>query len=141
MPTNAYPALDGWITAVDRKCDRILMDTFAADQAQSNIFLGNVTSIQYIIYSNGQDIIGAGNEIANALQRLFLRYFDAAIFTAKVAEFKDKSGRYDIALTGQVVQGGRRYDFGRQVEFANGLIVKIMTDTGVLLWSPTQVMG
>lgn len=141
MATNAYPALDGWVTTVDKKCDRILVDAFASDQAQSDIFLGSVTSIQYIIYQNGKDIIGAGNQIANQLQKLYMRYFDAAVFSAKVTEFSDKSGRHDIAITGSVVQGGRRYDFGRQLEYANGMFVKLMTSSGAVLWATGQAMG
>jgi hypothetical protein len=141
MANNAYPSLGGWITTVDKKCDLILVDAFASDHAQSDIFLGSVTSIQYIIFSNGQDILGAGNEIANALQKLYMRYFDAAIFSAKVTEFADKSGRHDIAITGSVVQEGRKYDFGRQLEYSNGMFVKLMTTSGAVLWTPNQAMG
>ena len=137
MSNTAVPTLtsDGWVTAVDKKCDRLLMNAFASDASQSNMYAGSVTSIQSIIYANSDDPNAAGTVIAAQLQQMFGRHFDAASFRANVVEFADKSGRYDIQITGTVVQENRKYDFGRMVESLNGIVVKMMTNTGVVLWA------
>lgn len=137
MGNTAVPTLtsDGWVTAVDKKCDRLLMNAFASDASQSNMFAGSVTSIQGIIYDHSDDPSAAGTVIASRLQQMYARHFDAASFRADVNEWVDKSGRYDIAITGTVVQENRKYDFGRMVESSNGIVVKMMTSTGVVLWA------
>ena len=141
MTTNAVPSLtsEGWITAVDKKCDRLLMNAFASDQAQSNAWLGRVTSIQYLIYQAGKDMRAAGDSIATALVLMFGRHFDAASFKATVTEYADGSGRYDIRIKGEVVQAMRRYDFGRVLESVNGMIAKFMTDKGAMIWTPNML--
>lgn len=137
MATTAVPTLtsEGWVTAPDKKCDRLLMNAFASDASQSNAFAGAVCSIQNVIYLNNGDPVTCGDEIASALTALYERYFAAATFKATVTEFADLSGRYDIAIEGTVVQENRKYDFGRMVESANGIVVKIMTASGDVMWA------
>lgn len=127
--------VEGFISAIDRKCDRILMNAFASDASQSNIFKGSVVSIQNLIYENSDDIPAAGTAIANALQRVLAEYFDSASVRATVKELPDRPGRYDIAIQGTVVENLRKYDFGRMVETANGLVQKIMNKQGDVLWT------
>lgn len=143
MPTNAVVTLssDGWVTAIDKKCDRILMNAFASDFSQSNAFAGQITSIQHMIYAAGQDVNSAGTTIANALERLYNRFFDSAIFKCTVTAWGDNSGRYDLAIQGTVAQAGRKYDFGRQLSSANGKIVQFLTKTGEVIWSNQTVTG
>lgn len=126
---------EGFIRAVDRKCDRILMNAFASDASQSNVFSGSVVSIQDIIYRHSDDVSAAGTTIANALQTVLRAYFDTASVSASVKELSDKPGRYDISITGTVVENMRKYDFGRQVETANGLVQRIMNKQGQVLWN------
>lgn len=141
MATTAVPTLtsEGWITAPDKKCDRLLMNAFASDASQSNIYAGAVCSIQNTIYLNNGDPVACGNAIASALTSLYERYFAAATFKCTVTEFDDQSGRYDIGVEGTVVQDNRKYDFGRMVESANGIVVKIMTASGDVMWASETI--
>lgn len=135
MANTAVPTLtsEGWITAVDKKCDRLLMNAFASDKSQSNMFQG-VTSIQAIIYENSDNVDKAGVEIASALQVMFGHHFDAAIFSSNVTEFAEGNGRYDVSITGTVIQEMRKYDFGRMVKSVNGIVVELLTAQGDTLW-------
>lgn len=126
---------EGFVKAIDRKCDRILMNMFASDGGQSNVWAGSVVSIQDIIYQYSDDVTAAGNNIANAMERVLSAYFDAATVSARVTEIADRPGRYDISITGSVIENMRRYDFGRMVESANGMVQKIMNNKGVELWT------
>lgn len=143
MPKNAVITLssDGWVTAIDKKADRILMNAFASDFSQSNMFAGQITSIQHMIYAAGQDVHAAGTTIANALEKLYQRFFDAAVFKCTVSAWGDNSGRYDLAFQGTVTQDGRRYDFGRQLSSANGKVVQYLTKSGEVIWSNQAVTG
>lgn len=125
---------EGMVKAVDRKCDRILMNMFASDAGQSNVFSGQVVSIQDIIYKYSDDVKAAGDAVAAKVELVLKRYFDAATVRAVVTELPDKPSRYDISIRGSVVELSRRYDFGRMVESANGMVQKIMNDRGELLW-------
>lgn len=134
---TGYPSLtaEGFIFAVDRKCDRILMSMFASDAGQSNMFAGSVTSIQNIIYLNSDDVNAAGTAVAAGIERVLSRYFDGANVQGVVTDIVDKPGRVDISIQGSVVQNNRRYDFGRMLESANGMIQSIMNNQGEVLWT------
>ena len=134
----AYPvpslSVEGFVKPSDRKCDRILINLFACDAGQSNVFRGQVVSVQDIIYRNSDDVFNAGTEIAASIQRVLNSYFDAAMISASVKELVDKPGRYNIIINGHVVENNRRYDFGRQVEAANGMVVRMLTEQGESVW-------
>lgn len=133
---EAIPTLtsEGFVSAIDRKCDRALINLFASDASQSNVFLGRVYSIQDVIYRFSNNIPEVGREVARIIEIVLKTYFDDAFVTGRVSEIPDKPGHFDIAINGTVVENMRKYDFGRMVESANGMVQKLMTNTGSVLW-------
>lgn len=132
-----YPSLssEGFITTIDRKCDRALINMFASDASQSNVFMGNVTSIQDILYRYSDKVTEAAAEIGRAVETVLSRYFDAAQIRGQVEDLPNEPGRVNIIISGTVVEGYRRYDFGRQVESVNGLVQRILNNQGAVIWN------
>ena len=71
-------SLQGWVTDAKNKLDTLMADFFVADYNQTQLFRGQVSSLQRILQQNGWKTNGSDVQIKGTLSNYLSRYFDQA---------------------------------------------------------------
>jgi hypothetical protein len=114
--TIAYPSLtrEGYVSDLSRKVQFIFRSALASDKSQDPIHPNGVTSIQWVLAQYSGDDLQLQEQMQNALEVLFNKYFDKSIFTVEVKPIESRPGRVDVRVKGELIHRGYRYSFGRQ---------------------------
>lgn len=78
MTTSVVASLSetGWITDTRTMLDKAMSYFFVSEENQTQLFLGEITSLPYIIQSNTGSISDTITSIERALHRYLSRYFN-----------------------------------------------------------------
>jgi hypothetical protein len=67
---------EGWLTDPELIMSRIYMHVFLTDHSQSNIYQGNIISIQYILSNSGDDPVDISSNIQAGLKAIYSKYYE-----------------------------------------------------------------
>lgn len=110
-----------------RLIDRLLAYAITTDALQSNLYRGNLTSIQAIIQDNQGDMEGLQRNLETKLRRYFGRFFDDVEASVTIESFKEENGGKLLLRFGvRVVSDGIGYEVERMANFEKGLFKSIM---------------
>lgn len=137
MATKPVPTLTlaGWKKEIREKADALISYFFYSDASQSNIYLGNVTSLPKIIEQYGNDEVRIRSEMESQLNRYLSRYFEYVDVNTDVKIPEDnKDNRMEILTSIIVGENGVKYDLSRLLRTKSGTIIEIIdrNNTGSL---------
>src|SRR5574343_1329283 len=99
----------GWLSRPREKADQILSWFFVSDYSQSEAFLGNVTSLSYLVQQYGHDKSLLTEKVGSTLDAYFKRYLPTSIVEVTSefinTEIQDGPYRLMIQLLGQTSDG------------------------------------
>lgn len=126
---NQVPTLSasGWTNDVSEKADKLMSYYFVSEASQSNMYLGNITSLPYQIQQNGHNEVELQRMVQKELEGLFGRYFDTAVVEVSTDKpLANDPNRINLRVSVIVTEGGRNYSLGRLVEVLNSNIQRIV---------------
>lgn len=121
-------ASSGWTTSLNEKADGILSQFFEADALQSELYQGNVSSLQYLIHEYNNDPIKMVSAIRSALENLLGRYYPQGCNVEVTSDATSPTwvgSQYDIKITALVTENGTQQSFGYLVSAENSIISNI----------------
>lgn len=119
---------EGVVETPLRLIDRLLAYAITTDALQSNLYRGNLTSIQAMIQKNLNDPSGLQRDVETSLAKYFGRYFDDVEVSASVEAHGDPNGTKLMLKFGiRVVSDGEGYEVARVANFEKGLFKSIVT--------------
>lgn len=123
----AVPTLStaGFLEDPAQKLDKILSYFFVADRSQSNVHLGLVSSLPYIIKQHTHNVTELTNETQSALLRMLEVYFDSASVTVRVENSAENGNEYNMFVEAAVTSNRKEYSLYRLVSVANETIDKV----------------
>lgn len=120
-------SLSGFINELRDKSDRLMSYFFYSDASQSNVYLGEVSSLPDIIQKYGNDKDSIATEMDDALQKYLERYFDIVEVEVKINIPENATdNRMEILCEIIVGENGVKYDFAKILNTANGKLTTIM---------------
>lgn len=132
LNTNVVPvpmfASSGWTTSLNEKADGILSQFFEADAFQSELYAGNVSSMQYLVQQYNNDPVQMVTNTKSTLEKLLGRYYPEGILVDVTSTATNPSwvgSQYDVKITAQVTENGVVQSFGYLVSAENSIINKI----------------
>lgn len=95
MAVNAYPTMDqrGWLKDPNQKALAIINDYAGSNHSQSNIFLGQVKSLQYALQQNPNNIPSLCGQIQTELTAMATAYMDGVVVDVGYEPVVDKNTR------------------------------------------------
>jgi len=129
MATKPVPSLTlaGWKKEIREKADTLIAYFFYSDASQSNIYLGNITSLPKIIeqYGNEEDTIRS--EMEEQMSRYLQRYFDVVEVDVSVNIPENANdNRMEIICKVVVGENGVKYDLSKLLKTSNGKVIEII---------------
>ena len=118
----------GWTSSLNEKADAILSHFFEADAFQSNLYMGNISSLQYLIQQYNNDIVQLIGNARRALEQYLGRYYPQGVIVNMSSNGTDPSftgGELDLTISATVTEGDVQYSFGYLVSAENSIINKI----------------
>lgn len=118
----------GWTSSLNEKADGILSHFFEADAFQSNLYMGNISSLQYLIQQYNNDIVQLIGNARRALEQYLGRYYPQGVIVTMSSNGTDPSftgGELDLTISATVTEGDVQYSFGYLVSAENSIINKI----------------
>lgn len=129
MTTKPVPSLGarGWIEDPDTLIDQLFANMLASDFSQSQLYYGEITSLQYIVKTSGHDPRKFCEDLQTALEEYVGRYFQ---FTqAKVTSyFLDKElndGPYGVRIEVTAVINDRRVNLLENIQIKDSRFIRL----------------
>lgn len=129
MANRPVPTLSsiGWKNEIRDKIDTLMSYFFYSDYSQSNVYLGNITSLPKIIEEHGNNELNIKTEMEYKLQTYLGRYFDAVEIDVKVNIPEDSvDNRMEIVCSALVAEKGVKYDISRLLRLKDGKLNEII---------------
>lgn len=129
MTTKPVPTLTtaGWKTEIRDKADTLMSYFFYSDASQSNIYLGNITSLPKIIEEYGNEESSIRSQMESLLNQYLSRYFDYVDVNVDVRIPEDSvDNRMEVLMSVVVGEKGVKYDMSRLLRSKNGKIIEII---------------
>lgn len=126
--TVVVPTTDsvGWVKDLAQMADRLMSYAMTSNYSQSSLYPNRITSIPWIIKVSNNDPYTLEQNLRDALQGYFGRYFDIVEVEVLVSEsndtYLDESG-LTIRLDLNIVHQGYRHSLGRLIQTVNSQIV------------------
>jgi hypothetical protein len=124
----------GWLTNPAQKADRLMAYFLVNNHSQSNLFLGQVRSLPYIIQSNPNDMPSVQTQVSNALNTVFGAAFDqvqvSVAMTGGAKSLGGSASIYDISIQVDCTQDGVTQSLGRLINIVDSKIAKVSGLTG-----------
>ncbi len=123
-----FPALDmeGWVTSGVHIADYIFSHFFLSDYSQTQLYLGHVSSLSWILQTHQNDIRKIVSTTENTLRSYFQRYFNNVV--AEVTYDADPTNLSKLELTIYVSfedSDGKQHTLGRLLNVINSKIAKV----------------
>lgn len=118
----------GWTTSLNEKADGILSHFFEADAYQSNLYAGNVSSLQALVQQYNQSPVDLVTNIRATLEKYLTRYYPQGVVvnvTSPATSPTWQGSVYEITIAAQVTENGVQQSFGYLVSAENSIINKI----------------
>jgi hypothetical protein len=119
--------LSGWVTASAEKADYLIAHFFEADAAQSYLYNGNISSLQYIVEQYSNNIVALTQQLRTALEQYLGRYYDNCVVEVTSNDnATNTTGSITLSLYVRVSDDGQTYSFGKLLQISNNKISKII---------------
>lgn len=130
MGNSTYlPSLSelGWCNGSEAIADGLLSHFFTAFYSQSYIFKDQVSSLQYLIQKNLNNITSLTSDVQSTLSNYFSRYFTDVVVEVKEKADATNSSQQAITIFMTFTDSdGSTYNLSDLVTFGNGTIQKII---------------
>ena len=128
-------ASTGWTTSLNEKADGILSQFFEADAFQSELYAGNVSSLQYLVQQYNNDPVQMVTNTRLTLEKYLLRYYPEGVIVNVTSTATDPNwvgSEYEVKITALVTENGVQQSFGYLVSAENSIISNIarINDSG-----------
>lgn len=127
VPVSAL-SLDGWVTSSASKADYLLSHFFLSEYSQTQLYKGNVTSLQYLIqkYQVNPNILE--RETQATLEGYFSRYFPNVQAEVVCEPNTTNSSQINLKIYISIQdESGATLSVGRLVDVLDSKINKIIT--------------
>lgn len=104
---------EGWLKDPEQTMVRLFTDMFLTDYSQSNIYHGQVASLQYYLTTLNGDPIAITEAVERMLNRYYGRYFDSVTALFKHDDSIETELAFDLSV--EAYRDGVRYDLSRRV--------------------------
>lgn len=123
-----FPALDqqGWVTSESSIADLIFSHFFVSDYSQTQLYLGQVSSLPWILQANQDNINTAVREAESTLKSYFQRYFNNVV--VEVSQSSDPANFTEIQMSFYVSftdKNGKPVVLGRVLDILDNKISKV----------------
>ena len=119
--TTTLPMLsgEGWLQDPKLIMNRLFQHMYLTDHSQSNVYRGNVTSLQYLLAKHGHAAAGLTVAVESAVKTYYGRYFDnvQCTFNRNDTESSDSTLVFDLYISGS--WKGTHYDLNRTIKADN----------------------
>lgn len=129
MPANSLltASRKGILTGVAEKADRSLAYYLASDASQSNLYKGNIRSLQGTIQKVGNNAAALKNQVEADLFALYIGLYDAVSVTVTITDVAwDGSSRFNIQIDVILTQDGVQYSLGQLCQSINGVVQPLL---------------
>lgn len=120
----------GWVSDVIGKMDMLLANFLTSDYSQTELYLGNISSMQYLVKVYGNDPRTFSQELQRKLEDYIGRYFDAVQVKVETwyidTEMNDGPYGVKIVITGVV--SGQRINLMQEFEIRDSKFKKIINN-------------
>lgn len=120
----------GWVSDVIGKMDMLLANFLTSDYSQTELYLGNISSMQYLVKVYGSDPRTFSQELQRKLEDYIGRYFDAVQVKVETwylnTEMNDGPYGVKIVITGVV--NGQRINLMQEFEIRDSKFKKIINN-------------
>lgn len=117
----------GFVSDVPTMLDRMLAYYLTSDYSQSNVFQGQIISLQKQMQAYQYDNIALINNVRDELEGYFGSIADSA--TVRVTTDTpnpDDPNRINVTIEVLVIKDGRRYSLGRLIETQDSITKRII---------------
>lgn len=104
--------------------DELFGEAIYSNYSQSDIFYGQIISLDYIIQQYSTDEGGLCTSLESNYTTLFQRHFDNVVVQAKSTDATD-GNYFNVTLKIRYSREGVDYDFARVIQHYNGVVSKI----------------
>jgi hypothetical protein len=118
---------DGWLNDPAKMGDALISHFYVSDYSQTQLYLGKVASLPYIVQQNANNIQVMCTAIQNTLTTYLLRYFP--VVTVEAQEHPDPTDSSNAAIDLYISYEdtkGNTYNFANLIKTLNGTIVDII---------------
>lgn len=112
--------LDGWIENKHMQMAKLWEYFMASEYSQSNTFLGDISSLKYILASTDPKR-GLVNKLESTLGKLYGRYFDQASVSVNM-EAKSDDAVYKFYIVVNCRDDEKEYSLQREIAYSKGKI-------------------
>lgn len=129
MTTKPVPSLGsrGWVDDPDTLIDQLFANMLTTDFSQSQLYSGNLTSLQYLVKTSGHDPQVFCTDLQETLERYLGRYFD--LVQAKVTSYyldKDiNDGPYGVRIEVTAVINERRVNLLENIQIKDSRFIRL----------------
>ena len=118
---------DGWVNGSMMTADYLLSHFFIAEYSQTQAFIGEVSSLPYLVQKHNDDSAELANEVAFTLKRYFSRYFNNVVAEARdIPNEKDPSaGQISVFLSFQDT-AGETFTLSKMIQMTDSKVTKII---------------
>lgn len=126
----------GWVNSINEKADQVASYFFLTDAYQSNLYQGQLVSLQVLIQQNTNDIPGLVRAIQQTFENYLLRYYPEGAVASCTSPGTDPTyanSTVDVELSATVTINGTQYSFGWLVSAIGSIVSSIVriNNTGV----------
>lgn len=128
MKKKVVPELGagGWVEDPIEQLNLLFGHMLSADYSQSNIYRGNVTSIQYLIANHQDDPTNLKSAVDAALTEYLGRYFDTV--TVETYTGDDTEREYVLFISADVTRNGVTYSLSKAAKVDGGKIIEVTAE-------------
>ena len=118
----------GFVSDVPTMIDRMLAYYLTSDYSQSNLFHGQILSLQKQMQAYQHNDIELITNVREQLEGYFGGIADAVTVTVSTARPNPEDpARINVSVSVSVIKGGKQYDIARLIETQNSITRNIMT--------------
>ena len=129
MTTKPVPSLGsrGWVDDPDTVIDQLFANMLASDFSQSQLYHGEITSLQYIVKKSGHDPRRFCDDLQNALEQYIGRYFEftQANVTSYFLDKETNDGPYGVRIEVTAVIDGRRVNLLENIQIKDSRFIRL----------------
>lgn len=123
-----FPSLSdqGWLTSSQEIADAALSHFFESDYSQSQLYIGSISSLAYIIQNNNSDIIGTANDIQTNLTSYLSSMLTGVTVTCRgsTKDTTTSESALDLYVSFQD-ETGKTVSMSNLLEIKNGKLYKV----------------
>ena len=127
MPsTIVVPSLTDWITDPQRQLNTMFANALLSDYSQSDIYLGNVTSLPYLVAQHQHNPTTMANVMEDALHAYYIRVFPIVSVSVTFSDSVDNKYQLFISIT--ITVGSANYSLATSALIENGKLVTLVKE-------------